>query len=140
MAALREEVFRMSLLKVSTPDFSAGNLRRDGQNRNAAALAIVKAIDQMQVSGAAASGAYRQFAGEMRFRARRERGCLLMTHMNPLDLLVGANRIGDAIERVAGDAVNSLNSCLPPKRLPAGQPLSLPCLSFPSPIRFNGGS
>jgi hypothetical protein len=110
MAALPEDVFRMSLLEVSTTDFNAWNLRRDGENRHTTALAIVKAIDQVQVSGTAASGAYSQFAGQMRFRARRERPCLLITHADPLDILAGANRIRDAIERVAGDAVNSLNA------------------------------
>src|ERR1700735_1969175 len=110
MAAPREDLFRMSLLKISTPDFSTRNLRRDGQNRDAAALAIVKAIDQMHVSWPAASGAYSQFAGEMRLCARRERGCLLMAHANPLDVLAGANRVRDAVERIAWDAVNSLNA------------------------------
>jgi hypothetical protein len=47
-AALREELFRMSLLEISTPDFNARNLRRNGQNGNAAALAVVKTIDQMK--------------------------------------------------------------------------------------------
>jgi hypothetical protein len=84
-------------------------LRRDGQNGDATPLAIVKAVDQMQVSGPAASSAYSQFAGEMRLCARRECGCLLMAHANPFDPLAGANRIGDAIKRVAWDPVNSLN-------------------------------
>jgi hypothetical protein len=110
MTAPGEYLFRMSLLKISTPDFSARNLCRDGQNGDAAALAVVKAIDQVHVSRPAASGAYRQFASEMRLCAGRERGCLLMAHANPLDVLAGANRIRDAIERIAGDSVNSLNA------------------------------
>lgn len=32
-----------------------------------------------------------------------------MAHANPLDVLAGANRIRDAIERITGDSVNSLN-------------------------------
>jgi hypothetical protein len=110
MATLPEDVFGMSLLEVSTPDFGTGNLRRDGENGDAAALAIVKAVDQMQVSGSAASGAYSQFAGEMRLRARRERARLLITRPYPLDVLAGANRIRDAIERISWDAVNSLDT------------------------------
>jgi hypothetical protein len=110
MAALREELFRMGLLKISTPDFSARNLRRNGQNGDAATLAIVKAIDQMHVSRPAAPGAYSQFASEMRLCARRERSCLLMARADPLDVLAGANRIRDAVERIARDAVNSLNA------------------------------
>jgi hypothetical protein len=45
----------------------------------------------------------------MRLCAGRERGCLFMAHANPLDVLAGANRIRDAIERIARDSVNSLN-------------------------------
>jgi hypothetical protein len=100
----------MGLLKISTPDFGARNLRRDGQNGDAAALAIVKAVDQMHISGPAASGAYSQFASEMRLCARRERRCLLIARANPSDLVAGANRIRDAIERIAWDAVNSLDA------------------------------
>src|SRR3984885_3882940 len=109
MAAPGEDLFRISLLEISTSDFSAGYLRRDGQNGDAAALAIVQAIDQVHVSRPAASGAHRQFASEMRFCAGREGGCLFMAHANPLDVLAGANRIRDAIERIARDAINSLN-------------------------------
>ena len=36
MAVLREEVFGMSFLKISTPDFRARNLRGDSQNGDAA--------------------------------------------------------------------------------------------------------
>ena len=85
MAALREEMLRMSFLKVSAADFVARNLRGNGQDRNAAPMTVIEAIDQMQVSRTAASGADRQFAGEMRFGASRERGCLLMADMNPLE-------------------------------------------------------
>src|SRR5271165_3649775 len=42
--------------------------------------------------------------------ASRECGRLLMAHVNPMNLLSGANRIRDSVERVAADAVNSLNS------------------------------
>src|SRR5271170_4512206 len=109
MAAACEDLYRIRFLEISTPDFGARNLRRNGQNGDAAALAIVEAIDQVHVSRPAASGAYRQLAGEMRFGAGRERGCLLMAHTNPFDVLAGTNRIRDAIERIARHSVNSLN-------------------------------
>lgn len=44
-AALMEEIIRMSRLKISTADLSAGNLCRDSENGNAAAVAIIKPID-----------------------------------------------------------------------------------------------
>src|SRR5438445_10400246 len=65
----------------------------------------------MQVPGTAAPGANRQPSCEMRFRASGERRGFLMPHMNPLNLFLCANRVRDAIERVAGNTVNLPNSC-----------------------------
>ena len=45
MAALGEELLGMRLLKISTPKFRARNLSGDGQDRDAAALTIVKAVN-----------------------------------------------------------------------------------------------
>src|ERR1700719_3075915 len=47
MAALREEMFWLGLLKISAPDFIAWNLRCDGQHRNTAAVTVVEPVDQM---------------------------------------------------------------------------------------------
>ena len=52
MAALREKMFRMRFLKIAAADFLTWNLGGDGENGNAAAVAIVKPIDQMQVGRA----------------------------------------------------------------------------------------
>jgi hypothetical protein len=57
VAALREKMFWVGLLKISAPDFITWNLRRNGENRNAAAMAVVEPIDQMEVTGTAAAGA-----------------------------------------------------------------------------------
>src|ERR1700691_697383 len=69
VAALREKVFRMGLLEVSAADFIAGDLRSDGDNGNPTAMAVVETVNQMQISGAAASCTNRQLSGEMGFRA-----------------------------------------------------------------------
>src|SRR3989442_1234849 len=45
VAALREEVFRAGLLKISAADFIAWNLRRDGQDRNTATVTVVEPVD-----------------------------------------------------------------------------------------------
>ena len=79
MAALREEMFRVGFLKIAAADFVAGNLRRNGENRNTVALAVVETIDQMQVAGTATAGADRQSSGEMRFRAGGKRRGFLMS-------------------------------------------------------------
>jgi hypothetical protein len=47
----------------------------------------------------------------MRLRSGGKRRRLLVPHMDPLNLLVGANRVRDAIERIARNAVYSPDSC-----------------------------
>ena len=59
VAALRKQMFGMRLLKISTANFVAGNLGGDGEDRDAAAVAIVETIDQVEVAGAATAGADR---------------------------------------------------------------------------------
>src|SRR5207245_1727330 len=69
VAALGEQMLRMGLLKVAASDLRAWNVRGDGEHRDATAVTVVEPVDQMEVPGAATSGADRQPAGEMRVRA-----------------------------------------------------------------------
>ena len=46
----------------------------------------------------------------MRLGAGREGGDLLVADMNPLDLPLAADRVGQAVQAVADDAVNSLDA------------------------------
>src|SRR5438094_509644 len=110
MTALREEMLGMRLLKVAPAYFVAGDLRGNRQNRDAAAMAIVKPIDQMQIPGTTTSGAHRQAAGQMRFRSGGEGRRFLVTNVHPMDLLIAANGVRDPVQRIAGDAVDPLNS------------------------------
>jgi hypothetical protein len=112
VAALREEMLRMSFLEISGPDFRGGYLRGDSEDGDAATVAIVKPIDQVQIPGAATPGAYRQSPGEMRLRSCGESGSLFMPDVDPLSAIAGANRVCDAIERIAGYAVHPTNACI----------------------------
>jgi hypothetical protein len=47
----------------------------------------------------------------MSFSSSGKRCGLFMPHVNPLHLFLCANRVGDAVERVAGNPVNLSNSC-----------------------------
>jgi hypothetical protein len=87
-------------------------LRGDSENWNTAAVTIVKSIDQMQISRAATSGTNRETSGEMRFRAGGERSRFFVPHVNPFHALLFTNRIGDAVEGVATNAVDSFHSGL----------------------------
>src|SRR6202162_2982200 len=111
VAALREKMFWVGLLKISATDFIAWNLRRNCENRNTAAMAVVEPIDQMQITGTATASADRQTPCEMRFRSSSKRRRLFMPYVNPLNSFAYANRIRDPVERVAGNAVDSRNPC-----------------------------
>src|SRR6266481_378316 len=110
MAALREEMLGISLLKISAANFPARNLCGNSEDWNAAALTVVEAINQMHVAGAATPGTYRQLASEMGLSAGGERRCLLVSYTNPADILSNANRICNSVERVAWNSIDPLDS------------------------------
>jgi hypothetical protein len=106
MAALREKMFRMRFLKIAAADFLTWNLSGDGENGNAAAVAIVKPIDQMQVAGPTTSRADREVSGKVRFRARGKRRRLFVSDVGPSNLFLSTNRVGDSVQGVARNSVN----------------------------------
>ena len=55
-------------------------------------------------------GADRELTGEMGFAGGGKRRDLLVPDMNPFDLALLAQRVGQPIETVADDAVNALDS------------------------------
>jgi hypothetical protein len=82
-------MFWVCLLEIGAADFPAGNLRRDGENRNTAAMGIIKSIDEMQVTRPAATCAHGQATRQMRFRPRGEGGRFFMPHWNRLNIIPG---------------------------------------------------
>src|SRR5205807_7478181 len=112
MAALGEQMFRVGFLKISAAYFTAWNLRRYRQHWNTAPVAIVEPIDQMEISRPATSGTDRQASGKVRFGACRKGCCLFMSDVNPLKLLLFANRVRKSIEGVAGKPIHPFYSRL----------------------------
>src|ERR1700754_92753 len=74
-------------------------------------MAVEQAVDEMEVAGAAASGADGDTSREVRFGSRREGGDLFVADVNPLDLALTADGIRQAVEAVAYDAVNPCDAC-----------------------------
>src|SRR5258708_21640042 len=66
----------------------------------------------MQIPGTAAPSADRQPPREMSFSSSGKRCRLFMPHVNPLNLFLCTDRVGNAVERVAGNTVNLPNSCV----------------------------
>ena len=69
-------------------------------------MALEQTVDKMEVAGPTASGADGEGARQVRFGAGGEGGGLLVPGVDPFDRSVGAQRVGDAVERIPGDAVN----------------------------------
>ena len=88
VAALRQRGVRDASPEVTAANFSAGNLRGNGEHGNTAAVAVVEAVDQMQVARSAAPGADRELSGEVRFGARGERSRLLVADVHPSELVL----------------------------------------------------
>ncbi|BAK10732.1 hypothetical protein hypothetical protein [Pantoea ananatis AJ13355] len=53
VAAFAEQLLRMGFLKVTTADFAGRNMGRNRQDRHAVAMAVKKAVNQVQVTGSA---------------------------------------------------------------------------------------
>src|ERR1700712_4614034 len=103
MAALGEQVLGVRLLEVARADLRRGDVGRDGQHRRAGPVAIVEAVDQVDVAGSAGAGAAGELAGVLALGTRREGAGLLVAHMRPLDLAAGADRLRDGVETVSDD-------------------------------------
>ena len=73
-------------------------------------MAVEETVDEMQIAGPAAAGADREIAGEMGFAGGGKRRDLLVPDVDPFDLALLAQRVGQPIETVADDAVNALDS------------------------------
>src|SRR5271165_2011380 len=111
MAAIAKKLVGMGFLKVVAADFLAWNLRRNGQNWHATALAVVEPVDQVHIARSATSGANRQFARQVGLGACSKCSRLFVTHANPLYFVAPANLLQKAVERVAHDTVNPRHAC-----------------------------
>jgi hypothetical protein len=78
---------------------------------NPVAVTVVQSVDQMQISRTAASGTNRQRSGEVGFCSSGEGRRFLMAQMDPIQFSGRADRVGNAVERVAGNSIDSLDSC-----------------------------
>jgi hypothetical protein len=110
MAALLEQVLGMRFLEIARADFWGGNVRGDSEHRHARAVAVEPAVNKMQVAWAAASGAHGKGICQARFGTCRKCGNLFMADMQPLDLFLLANSVGQAVQAIPDDAVDPLDA------------------------------
>src|SRR5699024_878905 len=65
---------------------------------------------QVRVTGAAAAGTDRQLTGELGVGRGGERSGLLVVAVHPLQVLVGADRLGDRVQAVPDQSVDAAHS------------------------------
>ncbi len=73
-------------------------------------MAVVEAVDQVQIARAATAGADRQLAGQMRFGADGKSGDLFVAEVQPGDAAVAPQSISKAVQAVADNAINALHT------------------------------
>src|SRR5262249_43520271 len=110
VAALLEQDLGMGFLEVAAADLARRNMGRDGEHRHARAMAGVQSVDEMQIAWSATSSAAGKTPRQMRLGAGCERADLLMSHVDPLDLALTANGVGQTVQAVADDPVDALDS------------------------------
>ena len=98
VAALAKQVLRVRFLKVIAPDLAARDLRRDCYHRHARAMAIEEPVDQVQIAWPTTAGANRERAGQVRLRACRKGGRLLVPCVDPVDRSFRSQCVCDAVE------------------------------------------
>ena len=64
----------------------------------------------MQITGAAAAGAHGELSRQVRLGAGRESGNLFVPDMNPRDLALAAERVGQTVQAVTDDTVDPLDA------------------------------
>jgi len=74
-------------------------------------VAIEQAVDEMEIAWSAAAGADSDLAGKVSLGARGKSGHFFMPHVEPIDLSVFTDGVGEAVEGVARDAVDSFHAC-----------------------------
>ena len=73
-------------------------------------MTVEQPVDEMQIARSAAARADRELAGQMRLGAGREGRDLLVPDMEPLDLALPANGVGQAVQAVADNTVDALDA------------------------------
>ncbi len=110
VAALLEQRLRVGFLEIAGADLGRRYLCGDAEHGDPRAVAVEQAVDEMQITGPAAAGADGELTRQMRLGARRESCDLLVAHVDPLDLALAPQRVGQPVQAVADDAIDALDA------------------------------
>jgi hypothetical protein len=110
VTALFEQIFGMGFLEIRGAELGRRDLRCNGKHGHARPLTIEQAIDEVQIARAATPGADRKLSCQVRLGTGRESRDLLVPYMHPFYLALAPDRIGQAVQAVADDAIYPLHA------------------------------
>ena len=110
VAALPKDDLRMGLLEVVAAQFGGWYLSGNGEHGNPASLCFVQSIDEMEIAGPATPCAHSQRSGDVSLSPGSERCSFLITNGTPGNIAAGTDHLGDRVQRVASDTINTLHS------------------------------
>ena len=102
----------MRLLKITAADFGRGDVGGNRQHRHVIAVAVEEAVDQVQVTRPAGSGADGQLTRKLCFSTCGERGNLFMAGRHPFDGLHLVEAVAESVQGIAGDAPDTFYASL----------------------------
>ena len=73
-------------------------------------MGIEQPVDEMKISGSATTGANSELAREMGLAGGGESCSLFVPNIDPFDLALAAQRIGQPIKAIADDAINPFDA------------------------------
>ena len=109
-AAAVEHTVSVGLLKVGAPGLGARYHRGEHEHRRTRPVGVVHPVDQVQMARTRGARAHPDPAGQLSLGPGRERADLLVTHVNPAQPPVPADRVADRIEAVPDHAVHALHT------------------------------
>src|SRR5581483_6381003 len=107
-----KEADEVHLLLVIAAEAGALLLADDGEHRLVVHLRVVETIQEMDRARTGGGEADADFAGELGMRARHEGGELLVARLDELHLFIAPERTHDAVDAIAGIAVDALHAPL----------------------------
>jgi hypothetical protein len=98
----------VGFLEIARADFCRWYVGCDRKHGHPRTMTVKQAVDKMQIAWSATAGADGKLAGQVRCR---ECSRFFMAHMDPFDLALAPKRVGQTIQAIADNAIDTLDAC-----------------------------
>ena len=109
-AALPEKRLWVGFLEVATPDLLSRDMGCDSEDGHTASVGIEQPVDEVEVPRTAARSHHGKVAGNRSLPCSGKRRSLLVADVFPGDAAIAAQRVGEAVERIARETVDTADS------------------------------